>query len=95
MRIGILSKLEIISILTIFTFFSTTNSLLCPIEIHCRFPKNLEKQFALQLEEQEVRFGPARSYLPSDLSELSSPHHLPNSYYRGSTRSSLSSVSAE
>ncbi|KAI5747961.1 hypothetical protein M8J77_020407 [Diaphorina citri] len=57
--------------------------------------QNLEKQFALQLEEQEVRFGPARSYLPSDLSELSSPHHLPNSYYRGSTRSSLSSVSAE
>uniref|UniRef100_A0A8D9BCB3 Serine/threonine-protein kinase 10 n=1 Tax=Cacopsylla melanoneura TaxID=428564 RepID=A0A8D9BCB3_9HEMI len=58
--------------------------------------QKLEEQFALQLEGQELSFGPInKSYLPSDLSELSSHHHVANSYYRGSTRSSLSSVSAE
>ncbi|KAL1461413.1 hypothetical protein WDU94_013313 [Cyamophila willieti] len=58
--------------------------------------QKLEEQFALQLEGQELSFGPVnKSYLPSDLSELSSHHHMANSYYRGSTRSSLSSVSAE
>ncbi|CAH0395331.1 unnamed protein product [Bemisia tabaci] len=52
--------------------------------------QRLEEQFAMQLEEQEALFGPMQ--LPSDLSELP-PSHSP--YYRGSTRSSISSVSPE
>lgn len=48
--------------------------------------QRLEEQFMLQLEEQEAVFGPTQ-ILPPDLSDL--PHH------RGSTRSSLSSVSAD
>ncbi|KAG8307802.1 hypothetical protein J6590_013499 [Homalodisca vitripennis] len=50
--------------------------------------QKLEEQFMLQLEEQEALFGPPQ-VLPPDLTDLVPRHH------RGSTRSSLSSVSAD
>lgn len=60
--------------------------------------KRLEEQFAQQLEEQEAIFGPAsvNCPLPADLCEL--PAHAPplsSTYKHGSTRSSLSSMSAD
>ncbi|XP_065219198.1 serine/threonine-protein kinase 10 [Planococcus citri] len=57
--------------------------------------QRLEELFAQQLEQENASYGlPACNQLPSDLCEL--PAHIPPSNYnRGSTRSSLSSVSAD
>ncbi|XP_054261410.1 serine/threonine-protein kinase 10 isoform X2 [Macrosteles quadrilineatus] len=58
--------------------------------------QRLEEQFLLQLEEQEALYGPPQ-LLPPDLTDLHHHHHHhhPHQHHRGSTRSSLSSVSAD
>lgn len=53
--------------------------------------QKLEEQFAIQQEEQEALFGPATCMLPIHSSPPS--HH--SYHHRGSTRSSLSSMSAD
>lgn len=56
--------------------------------------QKLEELFALQLEQENAYGLLGTSPLPPDLCEL--PAHIPPcSYSRGSTRSSLSSVSAD
>ncbi|XP_022165259.1 serine/threonine-protein kinase 10 isoform X3 [Myzus persicae] len=54
--------------------------------------QKLEEQFAVQLEEQEAIFGPANSMLPINSSP---PSHHRSYHHRSSTRSSLSSMSAD
>lgn len=54
--------------------------------------QKLEEQFAIQLEEQEAIFGPATSILPINTSP---PSHHHSYHHRSSTRSSLSSMSAD
>ncbi|KAL4131778.1 hypothetical protein QTP88_009040 [Uroleucon formosanum] len=54
--------------------------------------QKLEEQFAIQLEEQEAIFGPANSMLPINTSP---PSHHRSYHHRSSTRSSLSSMSAD
>lgn len=54
--------------------------------------QKLEEQFAIQLEEQEAIFGPANSMLPINTSP---PSHHHSYHHRSSTRSSLSSMSAD
>lgn len=54
--------------------------------------QKLEEQFAIQLEEQEAIFGPANSILPISTSP---PSHHHSYHHRSSTRSSLSSMSAD
>ncbi|KAK7571820.1 hypothetical protein V9T40_014292 [Parthenolecanium corni] len=57
------------------------------------FLQRLEELFAQELERESYGM-PGSSPLPADLCEL--PAHMPPSNYnRGSTRSSLSSVSAD
>lgn len=56
--------------------------------------QTLEEQFLLQLEEQEAMFGPPQ-LLPPDLTDLPPHSHAHHHHHRGSTRSSLSSVSAD
>lgn len=54
--------------------------------------QKLEEQFAIQLEEQEAIFGPTTSMLPINTSP---PSHHHSYHHRSSTRSSLSSMSAD
>ncbi|XP_060863110.1 serine/threonine-protein kinase 10 isoform X3 [Metopolophium dirhodum] len=54
--------------------------------------QKLEEQFAIQLEEQEAIFGPANNMLPINTSP---PSHHRSYHHRSSTRSSLSSMSAD
>ncbi len=60
----------------------------------CASLQRLEELFAQELERESSYYASGASPLPSDLCEL--PAHIPPcSYNRGSTRSSLSSVSAD
>lgn len=85
-------KLDIISMF--FFFFKLKLVNLHETKFDFNFTQRLEELFAQQLE-QEISCGiPTANQLPPDLCEL--PAHIPPSNYnRGSTRSSLSSVSAD